>query len=114
MKAPLLTTSLVLAGLGLAGCQTTSTSSDVPQQPRLTVANQTYDVVYVPVVEFADPTGRTARDTGAATPSLDQCKLVVETLVNRPQPREFQGMTVAETACYEVERSGKQSKIKLS
>src|SRR5690606_4925750 len=95
---------LFLAGLALAGCQTTETTADLPQEPRIAIANQAYDIVYVPVVEFRDPTGRTARDSGGATPTLDQCKLVVETLVNRPQPREFQGMVVGETACYEVER----------
>ncbi|WP_137392106.1 hypothetical protein [Rhodoligotrophos defluvii] len=114
MKTALLIPPLFSAGLVLAGCQTTSTTAALPQEPRIAVANQTLDVVYVPVVEFTDPVGRKERDTGAATPTLEQCKLVVETLVNRPQPRQFQGMTVAETACYEVERDGKQSKIKLS
>ncbi|MGF7162711.1 hypothetical protein FHS85_004366 [Rhodoligotrophos appendicifer] len=98
--------------IALAGCQTTSPETAGP--PRISVANQTYDVVYVPVVEFRDATGRTANDSGSATPSLDQCKLVIGTLVNRPQPTQFQGMMVSETACYEVQRDGQQRKIKLS
>lgn len=114
MKALIPTLSLLVAGVALSGCQTTSTSGDVADGSQINVVNQAYDVVYVPVVEFTDGNGRTARDSGAATATLEQCKLVVETMVNRPQPREFQGMMVAETACYEIPRGGKQNKIKLS
>ena len=114
MKAIIPTLSLLVAGFALTACQTTNEGGQVPDPSQISVANQTYDVVYVPVVEFTDGAGRTAKDSGAATPTLEQCKLVVETLVNRPQPREFQGMMVAETACYEVPRGGKQNKIKLS
>lgn len=114
MKAIIPTLSLLVAGFALSACQTTNSSGNAPDPSQISVANQTYDVVFVPVVEFTDGSGRTAKDSGSATATLDQCKLVVETLVNRPQPREFQGMMVAETACYEVQRGGKQSKIKLS
>lgn len=104
---------VALAGTLLAACQTAA--PDQAAAPRISVANQTYDVVYVPVVEFRDPlTGRTAHDSGAATPSLEQCEQVVRTIVARPQPPEYQGMTVGEKACYEVPKQGPQRKIPVA